>query len=33
MSKFMTPEQAVELVKDGASVAVSGNGGGTCIFV
>lgn len=28
MSKFMTPEQAVELVKDGASVAVSGNGGG-----
>lgn len=27
-SKFMTAEQAVQLVPDGASVAVSGNGGG-----
>ncbi|MCI8949624.1 MAG: acyl CoA:acetate/3-ketoacid CoA transferase [Lachnospiraceae bacterium] len=28
MSKFMTAEDAVKLVKDGDSVAVSGNGGG-----
>ena len=28
MSKFMTAEDAVKLVKDGDSIAVSGNGGG-----
>lgn len=28
MSKFMTADQAVQLIKDGDSIAVSGNGGG-----
>ena len=28
MSKFMSAEEAVKLIKDGDSIAVSGNGGG-----
>ena len=28
MSKFMSAKEAVKLIKDGDSIAVSGNGGG-----